>query len=114
MQHYLCLYVLAERFRIERLKNEVLDLVKAYYRTANMTAPAARLEYIYHATEGPNLMRRFLVTTAAYRLICERDGKVSNVMRQVSQVTVWEIRLVSMVLMSTGHCERRRTSNRLL
>jgi len=83
MQHYLCLYVLASRFNIERLKNEVMDVVRAYYRTANMTAPAYRLDYIYDNTDGPCQMRRFLVTTAAYRVLCERDPKMSESMKGV-------------------------------
>lgn len=83
MQHYLCLYILASRFRIERLKNEVMDVVRVYYRTANMTAPAYRLEYIYDNTDGPCPMRRFLVTTAAYRVLCERDPMISESMKDV-------------------------------
>lgn len=37
-----------------------------------MTAPAFRLEYIYTYTNTPNLMRAFLVSTAAYRALCEQ------------------------------------------
>ncbi|KAK8255536.1 hypothetical protein HDK77DRAFT_37178 [Phyllosticta capitalensis] len=105
MQHYLCLYVLARRFRIERLQNDVLDLVRAYYRAGNMTAPAHRLEYLYDATatdaaasststaesaqsgvganNHSNMMRRFLVQTAAYRYLCEREPRLSDAMRGV-------------------------------
>ncbi|KAK7550898.1 hypothetical protein IWX49DRAFT_498606, partial [Phyllosticta citricarpa] len=87
MQHYPCLYVLARRFRIERLQNDVLDLVRAYYRAGNMTAPAHRLEYLYDATTIPNVnsnpMRRFLVATAAYRYLCEREPRLSDAMRGV-------------------------------
>ncbi|KAJ9641071.1 hypothetical protein H2201_008006 [Coniosporium apollinis] len=88
MQHYLCLYVLATRFAIERLKNEVMDLVRAYYRTSNMTAPAYRLEYVYSHTAGGNVMRQFLVTTAAYRFLIEkepgqREPRLSDAMRGV-------------------------------
>lgn len=83
MQHYLCLYVLATRFRTERLKNDVMDQVRAYYRKANMTAPAYRLDYVYENTSGPNHMRRFLVNTAAYRYLCEREPKLSDSMASV-------------------------------
>ncbi|KAK7542144.1 uncharacterized protein J3D65DRAFT_664565 [Phyllosticta citribraziliensis] len=120
MQHYLCLYVLARRFRIERLQNDVVDLVRAYYRAGNMTAPAHRLEYLYDATatipatgtpgtvsggadappsyttaavetlqasvnvkNNSNQMRRFLVATAAYRYLCEREPRLSDAMRGV-------------------------------
>jgi hypothetical protein len=81
MQHYLALYVLALQFRIERLQNEILDHVRAYYRSANMTAPPYRLEYIYSATQGPNKMKAFLVATAAFRVSCE--GALSEIMKDV-------------------------------
>ncbi|PNS20356.1 hypothetical protein CAC42_5806 [Sphaceloma murrayae] len=70
-QHYLSLYVLAHRFGVESLQNEVMDLCRAYYRHQSMTAPAYRIEYIYTYTSSPNHMRNFLTTTAAYRLLCE-------------------------------------------
>jgi hypothetical protein len=81
MQHYLALYVLALQFRIEKLQNQILDRIRAYYRSANMTAPPFRLEYIYSATEGPNKMKEFLVATAAYRVGCE--GGLSDIMKGV-------------------------------
>ncbi len=71
LNHHLTLYVLGVRFAIEPLRNAVLDGIRAYYRAANMTAPACRLEYAYAATQGPNPLRRFLVATAAYRLLCD-------------------------------------------
>lgn len=81
MQHYICLYVLASTFEIERLKNSVMDLVRYYYRSSNMTAPPYRLEYVYERTKGPNKMRAFLVSTATYRMLCE--GAVSEAMKGV-------------------------------
>lgn len=84
MQHYISLYVLALHFRIERLCNEIMDMVRRYYRSANMTAPAYRLQYIYETTHTPNAMRRFLIGTAAYRALCE--GTLSGSIRdQVSK-----------------------------
>ncbi|KAF2435661.1 hypothetical protein EJ08DRAFT_284266 [Tothia fuscella] len=71
MLQHLCLYVLASRFGIENLQNLVMDQVRWYYRTANVTAPSCWLEYIYSATPGPNKMRQFLVATAAYRVMSE-------------------------------------------
>jgi hypothetical protein len=81
MQHYISLYVLATKFQIEKLSNEVMDAVRSYYRSANMTAPPYRLKYIYDNTPAPNKMRQFLVTTAAYRGLCE--GGLSDEMRDV-------------------------------
>ena len=73
LQHYLCLYVLAARFEAESLKNRVIDLVRAYYRGQNMTAPAFRIEYVYASVDAKHglKMRKFLVGTAAYRAIVE-------------------------------------------
>jgi hypothetical protein len=48
-----------------------MDLVRHYYAEQNMTAPAYRLEYTYHYTQGPNHMRHFLVSTAAFRCLEE-------------------------------------------
>jgi len=88
-QHYLALYVLSQQFEVEALANngkfitrlrciiytdslcQVMDLCRTYYRIHSMTAPAYRIEYIYAFTTGPNRMRNFLVTTAAFRCLCE-------------------------------------------
>lgn len=88
LQHYLALYVLARKLEIEGLQNQsesfarylrlpkltkytALDLVRHYYASQNMTAPAYRLEYIYRYTHGDNMMRRFMIDTAAFRAIEE-------------------------------------------
>jgi hypothetical protein len=81
MQHYLCLYVLADRFQIEKLENEVMDLTRAYYRSTDMSSPPYRLKYIYENTDGPNKMREFLVATAVQKAI--EDGEVGKVMKDV-------------------------------
>ena len=69
LQHYLSLYVLARKFEIESLENQVVDFVRHYYRVEAMTAPPFRLEYVYSNTSGPNKMREFLVATAAFRVV---------------------------------------------
>ena len=79
MQHYLCLYVLGARFEIEALRNNVMDLVRAYYRRESMTAPAFRIDYIYANTDGSCPMREFLITSAAYRAMSEGErGGISE------------------------------------
>jgi hypothetical protein len=72
MQHHIGLYILALQFRVERLANRVLDLVRAYYRSRNLTAPAYRLDFVYEHTQGACALRRFLVGTAAYRVLAEQ------------------------------------------
>ncbi|EME46570.1 hypothetical protein DOTSEDRAFT_70548 [Dothistroma septosporum NZE10] len=62
---------MARKAQCEPLQNEVVDLMRSYYRHENMTAPAYRMEYTYTYTKGPNQMRRFLVASAAYRALCE-------------------------------------------
>lgn len=52
-----------------------MDLCRIYYRQNSMTAPAYRLEFIYTYTDVPNHMRNFLVTTAAYRCLCEAPAE---------------------------------------
>lgn len=69
LNYYLCLYVLARKFEIEQLQNQVMDFVRHYYHVESMTAPPFRLEYVYANTSGRNKMREFLVATAAYRVL---------------------------------------------
>lgn len=51
-----------------------MNLTRHYYHGEKMTAPAFRLEYIYTYTHEPNLMRSFLIQTAAYRALCEQTS----------------------------------------
>jgi hypothetical protein len=81
MQHYISLYCLAVKFQVQKLADEVTDLVRTYYREKNMTAPPFRLNYIYEHTPEPCAMRRFLVATAAYRVL--HQGGLSNVMKDL-------------------------------
>ncbi|KAF1989791.1 hypothetical protein K402DRAFT_326487 [Aulographum hederae CBS 113979] len=81
MHHYVGFYILGLEFRIENVQNLAMDLIRRYYRGANMTAPAYRLEYVYENTDEDNLMRRFLVVTAAYRALCE--GRISESVQEV-------------------------------
>ena len=109
MQHYLGLYVLASRFQIEKLENEVMDLTRAYYRATHMTSPPYRLEYIYENTQGPNKMREFLVATAAQRTIA--DGGMGGVMRDVlgqgGELTVDFLEALVRFQAEEGHDVRR-------
>ena len=69
LHHYLGLYILARKLEIEQLQNQVMDLVRHYYHAESMTAPAFRVQYVYANTSGANMMRKFLVATAAYRVM---------------------------------------------
>jgi len=91
MNHYLCLYVLAAEFQIEELKNNVMVLIRDYYHTEKMTAPAFRLDYVYSNLAEPCLMRTFLVSTAAYRALDEPNGisdSMKGVLKQGGDISV--------------------------
>ncbi|EMC92479.1 hypothetical protein BAUCODRAFT_126461 [Baudoinia panamericana UAMH 10762] len=69
--HWIGLYVVALRWGVGGLDDEVMDHIRAYYASADMSASPYRLEYIYAYTSQPNLMRTFLVETAAWRVLNE-------------------------------------------
>ncbi|TKA83960.1 hypothetical protein B0A55_00231 [Friedmanniomyces simplex] len=83
--HYLGLYALALKFGSEELANQVIDLIRAYYATGNLTAPPYRLQYIYTYTPTANPLRKFLVATAAWRALYggEAGGGISDAMKEV-------------------------------
>ncbi|WPH01459.1 Hypothetical protein R9X50_00430500 [Acrodontium crateriforme] len=76
--HYVTLYILACRFECESLQNRVMDLTRDFYRDKNLSASPHRLEYIYRNVPSSDAMRRFLVATAAYRLLVEKSGEHNN------------------------------------
>lgn len=82
LNHYVCLYQIAEEFQIEYLKNRIMNMIRWYYRKENMTAPAFRLETLYRSGHA-SLLREFMVTTAAYRATGETDGGISDGIRGV-------------------------------
>ncbi|KAK4556678.1 hypothetical protein LTR86_006249 [Recurvomyces mirabilis] len=73
--HYLGLYVLGQKFGCEGLENDVMDHTRTYYHTSTMTASPFRCQYIYTYTPGPNLMRKFLISTAAWRALYDHTSK---------------------------------------
>jgi len=68
--HIVELYLIATKFMIESLRNQVIDVVRRWYRENDTTASPFRVKTIYDGTTGPNKMRKFLVMTAAYRALC--------------------------------------------
>jgi hypothetical protein len=81
LHHYMALYVLALKFQTPRLPDLVTDLVRIHYRTNNITASPFRLHYIYTHTNHPCGMRRFLLASAAYRVLGQ--GALSNIMHDL-------------------------------
>lgn len=80
-EHYMELYILSLRLSDEKLQNTIMDLVRHFYACDKLSVSPSRLEYIYHAsttTPHPeNMMKRFLITTAAFRSLAEgtSEGK---------------------------------------
>jgi len=48
-----------------------MDTIRNYYSKLSLTSPPYRLEYIYSNTISSDLMRDFLISTAAWRAINE-------------------------------------------
>jgi hypothetical protein len=48
-----------------------MDMIRHYYASQDMTASTFRIEYIYAYTHDSNLMRSFLLSTAAYCALVE-------------------------------------------
>lgn len=78
LNHHICLYTFANKFGFEQLENLVMDQVRQYYHSNSMSAPPSRLVYIYQGTNGPCLMREFLVYTAAQRAVTKSERENRN------------------------------------
>ena len=62
-----------------------MDLMRAHYAVANLTAPPYRIEYIYTYAEG-SPMQGFLLATAAHRCMQSKERPaVSDSMYAVLQ-----------------------------
>lgn len=48
-----------------------MDLIRNYYAKLSLTSPPYRIEYIYSHTIASDLMRDFLISSAAWRAINE-------------------------------------------
>ena len=68
--HVLNLYLIATKFMIEPLCNQVMDVMRRWFRENDTTASPFRVQTIYDGTTGDNKMRKFLIMTAAYRALC--------------------------------------------
>ena len=67
------LYLLAEKLEIEKLSNEIVELVRQFYHDANAYPGLRRVQYIYANTDEDNLMREMMVSSIA-RFLALGDG----------------------------------------
>jgi len=58
-----------------------MDLIRNYYIKLGLTSPPYRLEYVYAHTIGPDLMRDFLISSAAWRAV--NEPPLSDSMKEV-------------------------------
>lgn len=63
--HLLDLYLLADRFQMEKLGNVVTDTVRDFYHTTSTYPGLRRVQYIYANTEEDNQMRELMVSSIA-------------------------------------------------
>ncbi|KAI9699791.1 MAG: vesicle coat component [Candelina mexicana] len=74
LTHYFKLYVLADKFSIEALKNLTIDAIREHYRLSGCYAGASRIEYIYSNTASRDPMRKFLVDSLASWYATEQES----------------------------------------
>lgn len=68
----LALYVMAEKFCMETLKNLAMDLIRAFYSTADLESLTEHIEYVYSSTPTSSPIRRFVSNFATYNILEQR------------------------------------------
>jgi len=66
---HLALYVMAEKFCMEPLKNLLMDAIRTYYRFNGIRGGPEQMEYVYENTPADSSLRLFLVRAAAYGVV---------------------------------------------
>jgi hypothetical protein len=62
------LYLLSEKFEIEKLSHEVVEVVREFYHTTSTYPGLRRVQYIYSETDEDNEMREMMVSSIARQL----------------------------------------------
>lgn len=65
----LALYVMAEKFCMETLKNLAMDLIREFYSMANIESLTEHIEYVYSSTPNTSPIRCFVSNFATYDLL---------------------------------------------
>jgi hypothetical protein len=68
------LYLMGERWGIEALRNDVLDVVRTWYWDTNTYPGLRRVQYVYANTEEGSAMRKLLVGSVARMLVLSNEG----------------------------------------
>ena len=59
------LYLLADKFEIEKLANDVVDLIRDFYHSTSTYPGLRRVQFIYSNTDEDNQMREMMVSSIA-------------------------------------------------
>lgn len=68
------LYLMSEKFGVEGLRTDVLNVVRAWYRDSNTYPGLRRVQYVYANTEEGSEMRGLLVGSIARMLVLGSGG----------------------------------------
>jgi len=115
------LYLLSEKFEMEKLGLEVVDVVREFYHTTSTYPSLRRIQYIYTETDEDNEMREMLVSSIARQLTTadkipahwasalKRNGQLAvDIIRSIQQ---WHIEERSIPDVRDGSQNRGRQAN---
>lgn len=90
------LYLLAEKLEMEKLSNEVVEVVRQFYHDVNQYPGLRRVQYVYANTGEDNAMREMMVSSVA-RFLALGDSIPSHwnkALRQNGELAVDIIRAI--------------------
>lgn len=115
------LYLLSEKFQIEKLSLDIVELVREHYHSTSTYPGLRRVQYIYAETDEDNAMREMMVSSIARQLTTgdkiplhwatalKRNGQLAvDIIRSIQQ---WHIEERSIPDVRDGSQARGRTSN---
>jgi len=112
------LYLLADKFEMEKLEEDIVDAVREWYHTSSTYPGLRRVQYIYANTDEDNQMREMMVSSVARQLVTadtfpthwqqalRRDGQLGvDIIRAFQQ---WHIEERSIPDVRDGSMDRGR------
>ena len=115
------LYLLSEKFQMEKLSSDVVEAVRDYYYTTSTYPGLRRVQYIYAETDEDNEMREMMVSSIARQLTTtdkipahwakalQRNGQLAvDIIRSIQQ---WHLEERSIPDMRDGSYQRGRTEH---
>ena len=114
------LYLLADKFEMQKLQEDVVEVVRMFYQSTSTYPGLRRVQYIYGNTDEDNVMREMMVSAVARQLATsdkiplhwakalKRDGQLAvDIIRAVQR---WHIDEKSVPDSREGSKERGRLS----